>query len=203
MPLGDWLAFVAASFLLGITPGPDIAYVAARGAAQGWRAGVVAAAGLCTGIVAHTALAVAGLSAAIAALPGALAVLKLAGAAYILWIAWGLWNAPASTGAAPEPPRAALARVYRQTILMNLLNPKVGLFFVAFLPLFVPAGTEQPGAVLALLGATFLVVSFCVMSGAGIAGAAAGAKATGRGRLVPRTAALVLAGAALWLTLGR
>ena len=163
-------AFIAASAILGITPGPDIIYVIVRGAAQGPRAGLAAAAGLCTGIIGHTALCVAGVSALLAASATAFAIVKYAGAAYLVWLGIGIWRGGGriefSAGGAAMP----VAAIYRQTILMNLLNPKVALFFLAFLPQFADPAAGPLAPQLALLGFLFMVVSFAVMGSAGIAG---------------------------------
>lgn len=163
-------AFIIASAILGITPGPDIIYVILRGAAQGPRAGLAAAAGLCTGIIGHTALCVAGVSALLAASATAFAIVKYAGAAYLIWLGVSLWRSGGgielSGGGAAQP----IGAIYRQTILMNLLNPKVALFFLAFLPQFADPANGPMAPQLALLGFLFMVVSFLVMGTAGFAG---------------------------------
>ena len=166
------LAFIAASIVLGFTPGPDILYVITRGAAQGAKAGIAAAAGLATGIVGHTALCVAGLSALLAASATAFTIIKWAGAAYLVWLGIRLWRDRGALDLADDGERSALGAVYRQTIVMNLLNPKVALFFLAFLPQFVSPGQGPVPVQLAVLGGVFLVVSFLVMSVAGLAGGA-------------------------------
>ena len=163
-------AFVVASVILGITPGPDIIYVITRGAAQGSRAGLAAAAGLTTGIIGHTVLTVVGLSAIIAASAVAFTVIKIAGAAYLIYLGIRMWRSSEAfdftNGAGAQP----IGAIYRQTIIMNLLNPKVALFFLAFLPQFVnpAAGALPPQFV--LLGTIFMIVGFTVMATAGLAG---------------------------------
>ena len=140
------LAFIAASALLGITPGPDIIYVVMRGAAQGRRAGLAAAAGLCTGIVGHIALCAAGLSAIIAGSATAFTVIKIAGAAYLVWLGIALWRSRGGIDLSGNATVQPIAGIYRQSIVMNLLNPKVALFFLAFLPQFVtPDGAPVGG----------------------------------------------------------
>ncbi len=163
-------AFIAASTLLGITPGPDIIYVVMRGATQGPRAGLAAAAGLCTGIVGHIALCAAGLSAIIAGSPIAFTVIKIAGAAYLIWLGITMWRARDGFELGTDAPAQSVARIYRQSILMNLLNPKVALFFLAFLPQFVTPGETPVALQLTALGLIFMAVSFIVMGAAGLAG---------------------------------
>lgn len=164
------LAFIAASALLGITPGPDIIYVAMRGAAQGPRAGLAAAAGLCTGITGHIALCAAGLSAIIAGSAMAFTVIKIAGAAYLIWLGIAMWRARGGIDPGAEPPARPLTGIYRQSVVMNLLNPKVALFFLAFLPQFVSPDGAPVALQLTVLGLIFMAVSFVVMGAAGLAG---------------------------------
>ncbi len=164
------LAFIAASALLGITPGPDIIYVVMRGAAQGPRAGLAAAAGLCTGIVGHIALCAAGLSAIIAGSATAFTVIKIAGAAYLVWLGIALWRSRGGIDLSGNATVQPIAGIYRQSIVMNLLNPKVALFFLAFLPQFVTPDGAPVALQLAVLGLIFMAVSFVVMGAAGLAG---------------------------------
>ncbi len=164
------IAFVVASAVLGITPGPDIIYVLVRGAAQGPRAGIAAAAGLCTGIIAHTAFAVVGLTAILAASATAYTVVKLAGAAYLVYLGTRMLLGRDEFDLSGDGDEQPLGAIYRQTILMNVLNPKVGLFFLAFLPQFIDTSAGPVAPQFALLGTIFMAVSFVVMAGAGMAG---------------------------------
>ena len=164
------IAFVAASAILGVTPGPDIIYVITRGAAQGPRAGIAAAAGLSTGIVAHTALCVVGLSAVLAASATAFTVIKLAGAAYLVYLGVRMWLSRESLDLSADGGGAPVGAIYRQSIVMNVLNPKVAIFFLAFLPQFVDPSAGPVAPQFALLGTIFMVVSFVVMGLAGLGG---------------------------------
>jgi len=139
--LPSLLAFIAAGLALNLTPGPDMLYCAARGAAGGRRAGIVSALGIGAGSLVHTAFAALGLAALLMASSLAFEAIRWGGAAYLLWIAWQTWRqgdlAPNARDVAP----AGLWRVFAQGALINVLNPKVALFFLAFLPQFVdPAG---------------------------------------------------------------
>lgn len=163
-------AFVAVSFVLGVTPGPDIIYVITRGASQGARAGIAAAAGLATGIIGHTLLCVVGLSAVLATSAAAFTTIKIAGALYLIYLGIRMWRDKSAIDLSGSNDRALLGDIYRQSILMNLLNPKVAIFFLAFLPQFVSADAGSAPAQFALLGTIFMVVSFMVMSMAGLAG---------------------------------
>jgi len=132
--------FVLSCILLNITPGQDTLYIVGRSVAQGRRAGVWSVCGIMTGVLVHTLLAALGLSTLLAASSTAFAIVKYAGAGYLVWLGVGMLRrgagAPGSRPAAPSrrlSPRA----LYRQGMLTNLLNPKVALFFLSFLPQFV------------------------------------------------------------------
>ena len=155
----DLLLFVFAGWLLNITPGPDMLYIIGRTSAQGLRAGVVAALAVGAGIMVHIAAAAVGLSAILAASAGAFTLIKLLGAAYLVYVGISLL---VSSGAPPANdsatlPAASLRTVFMQGFLTNVLNPKVALFFLAFLPQFVePGATSKPLAFL-FLGLVFNV----------------------------------------------
>jgi threonine/homoserine/homoserine lactone efflux protein len=177
----DLWMFIAAGLLLNLTPGADIAYTVSRAASQGVRAGVVAACGIGAGCLFHVALATLGISAAIAASPLAFSVLKLLGAGYLAWLGAGLLLAArrtlgaGRTAAGPVAPRApqSLRRVFRDGLLINATNPKVALFFIAFLPQFVRADAAGQTAALWLLGLVFTVNGTLVNSAIGVAAALA------------------------------
>src|SRR2546423_900288 len=144
-----WL-FVVAGLLLNVTPGPDTLYIVGRSATQGMRAGVVAALGIGTGCFVHIAAAAIGLSALILASAEAFLVLKIAGAAYLLYVgATMLLTRVAGTAAAPKLTPAPLRTIFLQACLTNALNPKVALFFLAFVPQFID--TDAPNKPLAFL----------------------------------------------------
>jgi threonine/homoserine/homoserine lactone efflux protein len=150
LPIHDLALFAGAALLLNLTPGPDMLFVAGTGAARGRRAGMMAALGVGAGCLLHTLLAALGLTALLAASELAFESVKWAGAAYLVWTGVSMLRArpaaalPSVAAAAPER-RSALW----QGALTNALNPKVALFFLAFLPQFIDA--DAPGQVLALL----------------------------------------------------
>ena len=136
-------AFIAAGLLLNITPGADMAYIIGRSTTLGVRAGLVAALGIGAGCFVHIAAAALGISALLAASATAFTALKWVGAAYLCYVGWTLWRGAGSRpggatagagGSADAPPPTALRRVFAQGFLTNVLNPKVALFFLAFLP---------------------------------------------------------------------
>jgi threonine/homoserine/homoserine lactone efflux protein len=152
-----WL-FVLSGFLLNITPGPDTLYIVGRSSAQGWRAGAVAALGIGAGTLLHICAAALGLSAILAASAAAFTAVKFIGAAYLLYVGISLIR---SAGAAESSPGAVIARqasiqdIFVQGFLTNVLNPKVALFFLAFLPQFVAADASSKPLAFLFLGAVF------------------------------------------------
>jgi threonine/homoserine/homoserine lactone efflux protein len=160
----DLALFIAASALLAIAPGPDIVYVLTRGIAQGPRAGIAAAAGFATGCVFHTLLAAVGIAALIRSSDVAFNLVRYAGAAYLVWIGIQALRHRASFSIEGASGARALSTIYRQSVIGNVLNPKVTLFFLAFLPQFVNSAAGQVGWQMALLGGVFMVVTIVVFS---------------------------------------
>jgi len=153
----DLALFVISGLLLNITPGPDTLYILGRTASQGWRGGMVAAFGITAGLLVHTFAAAVGLSALLAASATAFTLLKWAGAAYLVYVGVSLFFAsPVNRSPAPEPHAAGLRAVFLQGFLTNVLNPKVALFFLAFLPQFVDAGAPSKPLAFLFLGMLFI-----------------------------------------------
>lgn len=154
----DFALFVAAGVLLNITPGPDMLYIIGRSTAQGMRAGAAAALGIGAGCVVHIVAAALGLSAVLAASAAAFAVLQYIGAAYLAYV--GVTLILSSRAPSQATPAVALApgtlrSVFLQGFLTNVLNPKVALFFLAFLPQFIDANAPSKPLALLFLGAVF------------------------------------------------
>ncbi|MEA3125229.1 MAG: hypothetical protein QOD67_2248 [Caballeronia sp.] len=171
----DFLLFLAASIAITVAPGPDNLQVLARGISQGRAAGLVAALGFAAGISFHTTLAALGVAALLKSSPMAFEAVKLAGAAYLIWI--GI-KAIRSKGlsSAHERPSQPLAVVFRQSVIGNLLNPKVTLFFIVFLPQFVnPHGGQGVMLQMFELGGVFMLQTVVVFSVFGIAAGMIGA----------------------------
>jgi RhtB (resistance to homoserine/threonine) family protein len=151
--------FILAGVLLNLTPGPDFAYIVARSVQFGWRAGMVAALGICVGCFVHIAAAAVGLSALIATSSLAFGMLKWAGALYLAYVGISMVRARASDAGPPLATNSAQsarsARIFMQGFLTNALNPKVAIFFLALLPQFIRA--DAPSKLLAFLalGLTF------------------------------------------------
>jgi threonine/homoserine/homoserine lactone efflux protein len=156
MPGPQTLAlFMLAALALNLTPGPDMLYVTARSVGDGRRAGMVAALGIGAGTLVHiTALAL-GLAALLAAVPLAYDVLRIAGAVYLLVIGVQLLWRPRRAGGTTVVAPASLNTVFAQAVVTNVLNPKVALFFLAFLPQFVDPAAGPALAQIVLLGLLF------------------------------------------------
>lgn len=208
------LSFTGLCLLLAAMPGPDNLFVVLQSAQHGWRAGLSVVVGLCLGVMGHTTAVALGLAAALLASPQALALLQWGGAAYLAWMAWQAWRAPVhvlqpvgqgtSEGGAVVAPPASLRMVLRG-VAMNLSNPKVLVFFLAFLPQFADAARGPVAGQILLLGGVFMVCTLLVFGGMAYFSGAAGAflQSSVRARTwLNRVAALVFMGMALRLALG-
>jgi threonine/homoserine/homoserine lactone efflux protein len=158
-----WL-FVVSGLLLNVTPGQDTLYIVTRSVAQGRAAGFWSVLGISTGSVVHSLAAAFGLSAILATSAEAFLVVKLAGAAYLVYLGVKMLlerpapSAPStSPGEPPLPPRESAWAIYRAAVLTNVLNPKVALFFLAFLPQFVAPDATSRVVPFLFLGAVFVV----------------------------------------------
>lgn len=154
----DFWVFLLTGILLNLTPGQDTLYILGRSIAQGRGAGVAAALGISTGSLVHTMAAALGLSAVLAASSSAFWVVKLAGASYLAWLGARMLFARRSPAACPGVFAAVnFGTAYRQGILTNVLNPKVALFFLAFLPQFIAADSPHKFTAFLVLGLSFII----------------------------------------------
>ena len=151
----DLPLFVAAGLILNLTPGPDMAYIVARSASRGFRDGA-AVLGITTGCCVHTLVAAGGLSAVLATSATAFETVKWCGAAYLLYAGIRLLFAHKASDAAPAALHASRpARIFREALLINVFNPKVALFFLAFVPQFIDADAPAKALAFVALGALF------------------------------------------------
>ena len=153
----DFALFVASGILLNLTPGADTLYIVTRATTLGRKAGAVAALGIAAGCCVHIVAAGLGLSALLATSAVAFTAVRLAGAAYLIYMGVMLWRTgPRSPKLAAAPmPATSLPRIFVQGALTNILNPKVALFFLAFLPQFVDSERAHRLAAFLLLGTVF------------------------------------------------
>jgi threonine/homoserine/homoserine lactone efflux protein len=197
--------FLVAALALNLTPGADMTYVIARTATQGRAAGVAASFGIAGGSIVHTALAAFGVSAILAHSEAAFITVKAVGAAYLLYLAWkALMNGAVRSTAPRDLPRVSLGRLFAEGMLTNILNPKVALFILAFLPQFVDPKAGPVWLQILFLGTLFnisgttvnCIVTFSTAAAAGLLRGSAGI-----GRWLNRLSALVFVGLAIRLAL--
>lgn len=161
MPADQLLLFIVAGLLLNLTPGPDVLYIVSHALKAGARAGVVAALGITAGCFVHIFAAAVGLSALLAASATAFTVLKWIGAAYLVWVGLRMLgsSAPPAMDLGAERPRQdsapELKCIFLRGFATNALNPKVALFFLAFLPQFIGPAIEHKSLAFLLLGLLF------------------------------------------------
>lgn len=167
--LATLAAFVLSALVLALIPGPDNLFVLAQSAMRGAGAGVWVTLGLCTGLLVHTAAVALGLAAVLAASPLAFTAIKVGGALYLIVLAWGAFRSAAAPAPLAAGPRRSAAAAYRRGIVMNLTNPKVAMFFLAFLPQFTNPAHGSVTIQLLVLGALFIACTLVVFLSIAIA----------------------------------
>src|ERR1044072_1119105 len=173
-----FLSFVIAGLALNVVPGADMTFIIASASRGGRRDGVVAALGIGAGALVHICAAVLGLSAILASSQAAFDLIKYVGAAYLLWIAFSLVRSKGpSPDAVPRPP----SRGFRSQMMVNFLNPKVALFFLAFLPQFVDPAASVPAAQILCLGLWFDFAGTLVNIAVALVAASGGRRGAGGG----------------------
>ncbi|WP_224983324.1 LysE family translocator [Geomonas agri] len=200
--LSQLALFAFTSTVLIFTPGPDIIYVMTRGVAQGRKAALAAAAGFALGNFAHTFFAIVGLSALITSSATAFACVRYAGAAYLMYIGYKMLKS--RTSLVPDGAAGQLESrvIFRQSILANIMNPKVALFFLAFFPQFVDRGRGGVPMQMFILGTTFVVLT---MLGFGVVALLSGEigrwlnRSAGAGNRIGQGAGCILIGLGLRL----
>lgn len=164
MPLDSLITFIIASTVLGLAPGPDNLFVLAQSALFGKKAGVLVTLGLMTGLIVHTTAVALGVAVIFQTSMIAFTALKIIGALYLLYLAWQALRAPADTFDAGQPKRRSNLALYRRGILMSSTNPKVSMFFLAFLPQFASPEYGALAPQIFILGALFMAVSLVLFS---------------------------------------
>ena len=170
-------SFVLTSIVITATPGSGALFTIAAGLSRGMRAGVIAAVGCTLGILPHLALALSGAAAVLAANAVLFGAIRWLGVAYLLYMAHGMWRDERGLAGAADPtgiiegPRISAGRVIRDAVLINLLNPKLTIFFFVFLPMFVDVASDTAVLRMAGLGAVFMAITFVIFAlyGAGAA----------------------------------
>lgn len=163
-----WLLFMVTSLVLIATPGQDMILVMSRSVAQGPQAGLVTAAGVSLGLVGHTLLATLGLGAILRASEMLFVALKLVGAAYLVYLAVGLLRTRQAALTVNGAPARSMPRLFLDGAVSNLSNPKIAIFYFAFLPQFVTPGAAHPTLTICALGLAFAALTFAVKGPVGL-----------------------------------
>jgi threonine/homoserine/homoserine lactone efflux protein len=162
------LEFLVTALIVVLIPGTGVIFSVSTGLIQGRSASVFAATGCTLGIVPHLLATVFGLAALMHTSALAFEALKVAGVAYLLYLAWGTWRDKAAFALDTTSPRGSALSLVVKAVLLNLLNPKLTIFFLAFLPQFVPAGSAAPLQHLLLLSGVFMLMTFVVFTAYGL-----------------------------------
>jgi len=165
------IEFLLTSLVVVLLPGTGVLYTLAVGLGQGARPGIVAAFGCTLGIVPHIAASIVGLAALLHASALAFEIVKYLGVAYLLYMAWNIWRSGGALDVSEQKTALPARRIVLSGILLNVLNPKLSLFFLAFLPQFIPAGTQNPTLLMLLLAGIFMAMTFVVFIGYGLCAA--------------------------------
>ena len=196
--------FLLASLIVVLIPGTGVVYTITTGLTLKWRASLAAAVGCTLGIVPHILASILGLSAILNMSAQVFSGLKWAGAAYLLYLAWNMWREAGTLEIAQKSTETSLGKIIVKAIAINLLNPKLTIFFFAFLPLFVSRDAASPTMEMVLLSAVFMGITFIVFALYGILASGISAYLENSSKAVKRlqqSFALILAGFAVQLGL--
>jgi len=196
--------FLLASLVVVLIPGTGVVYTITTGLTLKWRASLAAALGCTLGIVPHILASILGLSALLNMSAQVFSVIKLAGAAYLLYLAWNMWREAGTLEINKKSTETSAAKIIAKAIAINLLNPKLTIFFFAFLPLFISKNSASPTVEMILLSAVFMGITFIVFALYGILASGVSAYLMNSSRAVKRIQqafAVILAGFAVNLAL--
>ncbi|MGB7181855.1 MAG: LysE family translocator [Burkholderiaceae bacterium] len=164
----SWLIFFLTSVVIIITPGQDLILVMSRAITRGAAAGVATAAGVGTGLMAHTVLATLGVGAIVQASEWLFFAMKILGALYLLYLGITLLRTRSADVAIASDVRRSVFKLYLDGAISNMANPKIAIFYFAFLPQFVPPGADNTTGLIFLLGASFALLTFLIKAPVGI-----------------------------------
>ena len=196
--------FIGVSWALILAPGPDMLYVITRGVAHGRRAGMLSAIGVVCGILVHTTAAAFGLTLILQTSALAFLFVKMAGSAYLIYLGIKAWRDDSTFQLSASTSVAKPGALFWQGVLSNVLNPKIAIFFLAFLPQFVDQGSAQVSLQMVFLGLTFACFGLCFLLCVGYSSGTIGRWLTQRpqyGRFFQRLAASILVGLGIRLAL--
>lgn len=158
----NWILFIVASVAIIMTPGQDLILVMSRSLSHGTIAGVLTAAGVSTGLLAHTALATLGVGTLVQTSEFLFTAMKIAGAGYLLYLGWSLLRVKNNELTGGQSSGRSHTRLYLDGAISNVANPKIAIFYFAFLPQFVNASAPSPTASIFVLGASFALLTFLI-----------------------------------------
>jgi threonine/homoserine/homoserine lactone efflux protein len=194
--------FLLTSLVVVLIPGTGVVYTITTGLTLNWRASLAAALGCTLGIVPHILAGILGLSAVLNLSAQVFSVVRLLGAAYLLYLAWSMWREAGSVDLTGKRVETSPVQIVLKAIAINLLNPKLTIFFLAFLPLFVSANSPAPTAEMLVLSGVFMAITLVVFALYGLLASGVSAFLKQSSRVLPRLQrafALILAGFALRL----
>ena len=175
IPIESLTTFVIASVLLALVPGPDNIFVLTQSSVNGHKAGLLVTLGLCTGLIVHTSAVALGITAVLKTSYVAFTVLKIAGAMYLLYLAWRAFHASSEEINTGQSREVAGIKYYLRGVIMNVTNPKVSIFFLAFLPQFADPSRGPVIQQIFFLGMIFILVTLLVFGGIALLAGAVGA----------------------------
>lgn len=175
IPIESLTTFVIASVLLALVPGPDNIFVLTQSSVNGHKAGLLVTLGLCTGLIFHTTAVALGITALLKTSYVAFTVLKIAGAMYLLYLAWRAFHASSEEINTGQSREVAGIKYYLRGVIMNVTNPKVSIFFLAFLPQFADPSRGPVIQQIFFLGMVFILVTLLVFGGIALLAGAVGA----------------------------
>ena len=199
-----YILFVGVSWALIITPGPDMIYVITRGVTQGRKAGILSAVGVICGILVHTTAAALGLTLILQTSALAFLIVKTLGAAYLIYLGIKAWREKSTFHLPTSTSNVSSRRVFWQGVLSNVLNPKVAIFFLAFLPQVVDKGGPHIALQMVMLGLTFAFFGLCFLLVVGYSSGKIGSLLTRRphyGQFLGRLAGGIMIGLGIRLAL--
>ena len=202
--INTFYLFVGASLLLALAPGPDNIFVLAQSMLRGPAVGLFVTLGLCTGLLVHTSAVAIGVAAIFQTSALAFTLLKLVGAGYLLYLSWQAFRAGSSGVGAADRPQLSHWGLYKRGIIMNITNPKISIFFLAFLPQFADPARGSLSLQLILLGLLFILSALLVFGLISLMAGQLGSwlnRSASAEKILNRIAGTVLAGLALKLAL--
>ncbi len=202
IPIETVLTFMSASILLALAPGPDNIFVLTQSALRGRRAGIAVMLGLCTGLIGHSMAVAFGVAVIFQTSAVAFSALKYIGAGYLVYLAWLAFNAPTATLRSRADGEVNYWQLYRRGIIMNITNPKVSIFFLAFLPQFANPVRGPLSVQMLLLGGLFILSTILVFGSIAILSGMLGQwlnRSRRAQKILNRAASVVLLGLAIKL----